>query len=108
MKHMYDCLSSVTMACIPQSLAYSNGKLVAGEPSGCVKVIDFSNGQCLQTFNDHKAAVTDIYAVSNYNNIEISIIDCDVLTHVGFLSVINMFERFFYSCVQMDQRQWSS
>ncbi len=63
-KHMYDG-KVIKMSCFPLMVAYSNGVLVVGEPSGCVKVIDISNGQCLQTFNDHKASITDIYAVSN-------------------------------------------
>lgn len=60
---MYDCMSSIKMACLPQTIVHSNGKLVAGESNGSLKVIDISNGQCLQSFNDHKAPVTDIYAV---------------------------------------------
>ena len=67
---MYDG-KAIKMSCLPQTVAYSNGVLVVGEPSGCVKVIDVSNGQCLQTFSDHKASITNIYAVSN-----ISILYC--------------------------------
>lgn len=59
--HMYDS-TVITLDCVPSTIAYTNGLLIVGEDSGRVKVIDPSNGKCLQQFSDHKACVTDIYA----------------------------------------------
>ena len=63
--HMYDS-TVITLDCVPSTITYTNGLLIVGEDSGGVKVIDPSNGKCLQQFSDHKARVTDIYAVSVY------------------------------------------
>lgn len=59
---MYDS-KVVKMSCQPQTVAYSNGVLIVGEGTGCVKIIDIDSGKCLQEFMDHKASITDIFAV---------------------------------------------
>ena len=60
---MYDS-NVVKLSCFPRAVAYSNGFLVTGDDSGCVRVLDVSDGKCLQEFSDHKGPITDIYAVS--------------------------------------------
>ena len=60
---LYNPAKTVSCEVAPSVMVVSNGLLVTGNSRGTVAVIDTEKDRTTN-FNDHKAAVTDIYAVS--------------------------------------------
>ena len=56
---------SIGLPAPPTTIVYASGVLVMGDEEGRVRVVDPLKGTCLSEYRDHKAAVTDLYVVSD-------------------------------------------